>query len=224
MPYHLHRMRQEDIVQVTEIDHEAFPNQWPMPDYRNELRNPLAHYIVACDNAEEHQNVKSYPERQTGVMSRLKHWLNRNGIKTGDLPPPPYRVVGFAGIWLMANEAHLVSIAVRHELQRRGIGELLLIAIIELARELKANMITLEVRVSNTSAQKLYEKYDFVQVGLRKGYYPDNKEDALLMSTENINSAPFLERFQQLKAAYSPKLGITTYLPATDYPVPPDRR
>ncbi len=225
MPYHVHRMRKEDIAQVTEIDREAFPTQWPTPNYHDELRNPLAHYIVVCDGADEPPDTKNYQAPSpTGLISRLKRWLNRNDTQTSALPSSHrYRVVSFAGIWLMADEAHLVSIAVRRELQRQGIGELLLIAIIELAKELKASVVTLEVRASNTSAQQLYVKYGFTEVGVRKGYYTDNKESALLMSAESIRATSFLDRFQQLRAAHSQKWGITSYLSVSEHPAPPDR-
>jgi len=69
-------------------------------------------------------------------------------------------------------------------------------------------MITLEVRASNIAAQSLYSKYGFAQVGLRRGYYTDNREDGVLMSTEDIASVPFQVRLQELKQAHSEKWGI----------------
>jgi len=117
------------------------------------------------------------------------------------------RVLGFASIWVMADEAHLTNIAVRLSHRRQGIGELLLISIIELAAELKADFLTLEVRASNIPAQELYKKYGFTQVGLRRGYYTDNREDAVVMSTESLSSPSFRERFPQLKEAYLRRYG-----------------
>jgi [ribosomal protein S18]-alanine N-acetyltransferase len=72
-------------------------------------------------------------------------------------------------------------------------------------------MVTLEVRVSNTVAQNLYTKYGFTQVGLRRAYYTDNKEDAYIMSTENIYSEGFLKQFQKLKEAHFKKMGKINY-------------
>lgn len=103
-------------------------------------------------------------------------------------------VVGYAGLWFIVDEAHLTSIAVREEQRRRGIGDLLLRASIELALERQATMITLEVRASNQAAQALYEKYGFKKVGLRKGYYSDNHEDAWLMTVEDITDPAFHAR------------------------------
>jgi len=74
------------------------------------------------------------------------------------------------------------------------------------AIELEANMATLEVRVSNVTAQSLYQKYGFRQVGLRRRYYRDSDEDALIMSTERLTSASFQSHFQQLKRMLWEKL------------------
>ena len=111
----------------------------------------------------------------------------------------------------MADEAHITNIAMRESYRRRGVGELLLISIIDLSTELNARFITLEVRVSNTTAQSLYHKYGFNQAGLRRGYYTDDGEDAILMTTENITLAPFQAQFQQLKQAHSKKWEILLY-------------
>lgn len=205
-------MRKEDITQVTEIDREAFPTLWPPANYRNELNNPLAHYIVACDEEKkvEEPEVKAIPEeRCSGLVSKLRRLFNYDRF-LGNKPPPSARedIVGFAGFWIMADEAHITSIAVREIHRRQGIGELLLIALIDLAVKLNVDIITLEVRASNLAAQGLYYNYGFTQVGLRRGYYTQEREDGVLMSAENITSAPFQTRFQQLKQAYSEKWGI----------------
>jgi len=169
-------MCQEDIPQVTEIDREAFPTLWPPANYQRELTNGLAHYIVACDDEE---SVKE-PARQS--------------------------IIGFAGLWMLVDEAHITNIAVREKYRRQGIGETLLITIIDLAIELEAHLITLEVRASNTDAQKLYAKYGFVRVGVRRGYYTDNREDAVLMSLEDINSAQVRENLERLRRAHSEEM------------------
>jgi len=184
LPYYVRLMHEEDIAQVAEIDHEAFPKQWPPANYRRELHGWLAHYVVACDDSDT--DGESAP-------------LDREYI------------LGFASFWIMADEAHITNIAVRKTHRRRGIGELLLISMIGLATELHTRNFTLEVRASNTAAQNLYSKYDFNQVGLRRGYYTDNKEDAVLMSIEYITSPSFQSRLTQLKKAHSHKYGIALY-------------
>ena len=206
-------MRKEDIAQADEIDHEAFPTQWPPVNYERELQNWLAHYIVACDNSPmaEKPEVTVAPEKGAfKLASRVGQFFNHTF--GGELPPSGKQyVLGFAGFWIMAEEAHITNIVVRQIHRRRGIGELLLISIIDLATGLNAHNLTLEVRAANIAAQSLYYKYGFTQVGLRRGYYTDNKEDAVLMSTENITSASFQSRLNQLKQAHSQKWGIDLY-------------
>jgi len=208
-------MRQEDIAHATEIDREAFPTQWPTPNYERELQDRLAHYVVACDDSEtgEEPEVIVAPERGLAKLaSRVGKLFNYEHPFGSELPPPGKQyILGFAGFWIMADEAHITNIAVREIHRRQGIGELLLISIINLATGLNAHNLTLEVRASNTAAQNLYYKYGFIRVGLRRGYYTDNKEDAVLMSTENITSASFQSRLNQLKKAHSQKWGIALY-------------
>jgi ribosomal-protein-alanine N-acetyltransferase len=211
LPYYLRPMRKEDIAQVNEIDRGAFPTQWPPPDYRRELQNPLARLIVISEEGKTvaEPEVKAPPEKgSSGLASRLKQLLSRERF-FGEKPSPSNQyILGFASIWVMADEAHITNIAVRKQYQRQGIGELLLISIIDLATKLKADFMTLEVRVSNTAAQSLYYKYGFTQTGVRTGYYTDNREDAQLMSTESMTSAPFQARFQRLKQAHTSKCEI----------------
>jgi ribosomal-protein-alanine N-acetyltransferase len=88
----------------------------------------------------------------------------------------------------MYDEAHISTIAVRAGYRRQGLGELLLVALLEEARRLDALRATLEVRVSNVAAQALYAKYGFEQAGRRKAYYNDNREDALILTTPDFAS------------------------------------
>ena len=204
-------MRREDIAQVTEIDREAFPTLWPPANYQHELQNRLAHYVVACDQDKtvDELEVKAVPEKRLlRLVSRVRQLFNHGRFFGDELPPSGRQYIsGFSGFWIMADEAHITSIAVREVHLRQGIGELLLIATVDLATELNARIITLEVRASNTAAQSLYSKYGFTQVGLRRGYYTDNKEDGVLMSTENITSASFQAYLNQLKQSHSRRWG-----------------
>jgi ribosomal-protein-alanine acetyltransferase len=108
-------------------------------------------------------------------------------------------LAGMAGIWMMVDEAHIVTIAVRKNRQNLGLGEWLLINIIELAGQLRAKYVTLEVRVSNKTAQALYEKYGFTIAGTRRKYYTDNGEDALIMTTCELDSPAYRSTLQDLK-------------------------
>jgi ribosomal-protein-alanine N-acetyltransferase len=194
----LRPMTQEDVPQVTEIDREAFPTMWPPANYQREMKNGLAHYIVAVDD--EGKKAKALPEKGlAALLARIRRLFGSEAV----LPAAGRYIIGFAGLWMLAGEAHITNIAVRTKHRRRGIGEALLIGIIELAVKLEAHLITLEVRASNREAQKLYAKYGFVRVGQRRGYYTDNREDAVLMSIEDLKAAPVKDRLGRLKRAHA---------------------
>ena len=209
MSYIIRPMTKEDLTQVTEIDREAFPTQWPPANYRHELQNQVAHYIVVCDDTRTIEEPVEKPQHGLSwLASVIKQRLKRE--RPSDDGPPLIRrqyIAGFSGIWVLVDEAHITNIAVRQTYQRQGIGELLLIATIDLTMKLKASSMTLEVRASNIAAQNLYSKYGFTQVGVRRGYYLDNHEDAILMSTEEITSASFQRGLQQLREDIGRKLG-----------------
>lgn len=216
LPYYVRLMGKQDIAQVTEIDREAFPTMWPPVNFQRELQNQLAHYIVVYKEGEtiDEPEMEAILEEKgfSHLVSRVRQLFSNNRLISGEpLSLSKQYIIGFAGFWIMAEESHIINIAVREVYRRQGIGELLLISIIDLATELKASIITLEVRASNFVAQRLYSKYGFTQVGLRRSYYTDNGEDGVLMSAENITSASFQARLQQLKKAHSQKWGIALY-------------
>lgn len=91
------------------------------------------------------------------------------------------QIAGYLGMWLVADEGHITNIAVHPRWRKLGVASRLLLAAAEVARERGALRLTLEVRVSNDAAQRLYRKHGFLPVGIRKSYYRDNNEDALIM-------------------------------------------
>lgn len=97
-------------------------------------------------------------------------------------------VVGYAGTWLILDESHVTNIAVAPAWQRRGIAKMLMEYLLRTSLKQGANRITLEVRRTNIPAQKLYEGFGFTVAGVRKGYYSDNKEDALIMWLHDISA------------------------------------
>jgi len=97
------------------------------------------------------------------------------------------RVVGFAGVWLMVDEAHITTFGVHPEWRRQGIGRQLLLNLMDLGATLRARRMTLEVRVSNEPAQELYRSFGFEVVGRRPRYYTDDGEDALVMTTPDLD-------------------------------------
>ncbi len=206
MSFYIREMTGHDLPDVTEIDREAFPTQWPPADYSYEFRNQMAHYIVACDSD---INVVIPPDTAKGFTA----WLQRLFGRRPQPAPAPARtrhyIAGFLGYWIMAGEAHITSIAVRQKYRRRGIGEMLLIAAIDQAIALGADFATLEVRVSNTGAQALYSKHGFQHVGERRKYYLDRgpdgetREDALIMTTPSIKSGEFQSHLHRLKELHT---------------------
>jgi len=110
-------------------------------------------------------------------------------------------VVAYGGIWLMVDEAHVTTFAVHPRYRRRRIGEQLLLALLDMALAREAREATLEVRLSNLPARRLYEKYGFRPVGIRPRYYSDNGEDALIMTTEPLDLPAMRERVARLRAA-----------------------
>jgi ribosomal-protein-alanine N-acetyltransferase len=125
------------------------------------------------------------------------------------------RIVAYGGMWLMVDEAHITTFAVHPAWRRRKIGERLLLAFLDLARDRHAREATLEVRLSNLAARRLYEKYGFRPVGLRPRYYSDNNEDALIMTTDPLGDPRLRARLEALRATLDE-------LPAPDRPFEPD--
>jgi len=206
--YHIRGMADRDIPQVLEIDLDAFPSQWPHPtasSFHHELRNRLAHYVVICrGNAAEAAGNGHHVIGLKEVVSYLRQLFSQGGSFNPSGPSATTELlVGMAGIWMMVDEAHIVTIAVRRSHRHQGLGEWLLVSIIELSRKLRAKYVTLEVRESNRTAQALYEKYGFTRAGTRRKYYSDNGEDALIMTTCELDSPSYQERLQRLRQEHN---------------------
>ena len=133
-------------------------------------------------------------------------------------------VVAYGGIWLMVDEAHVTTFAVHPRYRRRRIGERLLLSLMDLSVDRHAREATLEVRLSNLAARRLYEKYGFRPVGIRPRYYSDNQEDALIMTTEPLSAAPMRERIARLRAALDAAPPPDLQPDATLAPAEPSRR
>jgi ribosomal-protein-alanine N-acetyltransferase len=97
-------------------------------------------------------------------------------------------VVAFAGVWLMVDEAHITTFGVHPDWRRQGIGRQLLLAVVETGTALGARRLTLEVRAGNGVAQSLYRSFGFEAVGRRRAYYTDDGEDAIVMTTPDLDT------------------------------------
>ncbi len=210
--YVVERMTMADIPRVVEIERLAYPSTWPPSAYRKELQdNPLAHYIVVRDT-----HIQTLPALSAPADSGRRPFPLSLLPARAASPANPQQasIIGFAGLWLMVDEAHVTTIATHPGYRGRGIGELLLSSLIDIAYRIGARNVTLEVRVSNYVAQNLYKKYGFAEAGVRRRYYSDNHEDAYIMWTENINSDRYREHFAQLKAALAAKLAAQDGAPS----------
>ena len=190
--FYVRPMTESDIPQVADIEGESFPTTWPRTAYKRELSNRLARYLVLIDRT--HAQVQP-PAKKPRRIS-FPFFKPRD-----EAEPTTDYVVGYVGVWLMVDEAHIVAIAVRESYRRKGLGERLLYDAIELALANEQESVTLEVRRSNTGAQALYEKYRFLNVGVRKRYYSDNHEDAIVMSTPPIQHENYTEHLAYLREA-----------------------
>jgi ribosomal-protein-alanine N-acetyltransferase len=112
-----------------------------------------------------------------------------------------HSILGYGGLWMMVDEGHVCTLGVRAEWRGRGLGELLLLSLIEAAYQQGADLVTLEVRESNLVAQNLYRKYGLQVTGRRRGYYTDNREDALIMSVFDVAKAPYQDELDLKRQA-----------------------
>ncbi|MBI2952904.1 MAG: ribosomal protein S18-alanine N-acetyltransferase [Chloroflexi bacterium] len=219
-------MEIDDIPEVMEIERQCFTMPWPAHAYRRELKdNRLSRYLVAQWIENEATaavtQVAEQPKARTKEAPSTKSLVRRalEHLFQGFAQPKPAggigTLAGYAGLWLMLDEAHITTIAVRPQLRGQGIGELLLIGLADTAIALGAKYLTLEVRVSNTVAQNLYRKFGFHEEGVRKRYYSDNGEDALIMWSEPLGSQQFQNRLDGLKADLNRKLA-SARSPGTD--------
>lgn len=211
-------MQLEDIPAVMKVEKESFSSPWPGNAYRRELKeNRLARYIVARRMGPPLEDeLRSIPEEPvapvapraglSGAVGRALRWFS------GAPEPAPAseilsrRVVGYAGLWLMVDEAHITAIAVAPPYRGFGIGELLMLGMADIARDIGAHYLTLEVRASNTLAQNLYRKYGFKETGVRRRYYSDNNEDAVIMWSDPVESPAFRKVIEEHRRALLERL------------------
>jgi ribosomal-protein-alanine N-acetyltransferase len=200
MPFVLRPLRPGDVVQAAEVERDAFPTLFPPTAFRRELGKSTASYLVA----EEIGSLGAPDDpRRGGLFGSLLSGVRSGSRRADDCG----RIAGFIGIWYMVDEAHVVSVGVRTSDRGRGIGELLLMGALERAMSRAAAVMTLEVRESNWVAINLYRKYGFEQKGVRKAYYADNREDAIIMTTEPILRPEFREFFVDLEREHAARWG-----------------
>jgi ribosomal-protein-alanine N-acetyltransferase len=179
-PYIVEPMTLADIDQVMGIEQASFSAPWSARAYRYEIvENENSTMLVA--------RLAPNPDGALGQLAR------RLGLSR------PGPVLGYGGFWLLLDDAHIATIAVHPRWRGLGLGELLLLSMLERGAELGASRATLEVRVSNLAAQTLYRKYAFDIVSRRRRYYADNDEDAYIMATPSLTAQAFQTRVRLLR-------------------------
>ncbi len=173
----LRYMTVADLPQVTEIDQLSFEIPWSEKSYRYEMNESHQSFMVVLEWSRER------------IATRWQRWLNIH-------PYVEHRVIGYGGMWFIAGEAHISTIAIHPKGRGRGWGEVLLAGMVRRGMVLDADEVALEVRVSNKRAQKLYEKYEFQTVDVKTRYYRNNNEDAYDMRL-NVQDEATCNRFKE---------------------------
>ena len=209
MEVSLRRLQTGDIDQVIEIEREAFSPLWITTPFKRELNNQYACYLVACEpgEPEEEDPTGTDSKENRSLWSRVVTGAQRlvpGKDEENNLQTP---IAGYVSVWYQGEEAHITEIAVRETRRGNGIGELLLIGSLREAVKYGSKVMTLEARVSNFIAQRLYEKYGFKNVGTRKAYYSDNWEDAVIMTTNPISSEEYQAMFRELQESFLTRWG-----------------
>jgi ribosomal-protein-alanine N-acetyltransferase len=195
--YRLRYMRIEDVTRIYEIDQLSFSIPWTPKSYVFEINDNQTSHMIALETVQE-------SPRPRGLLDFFRR----------SVTPTP-AIVGYGGVWIMAGEAHVSTIATHPDWRRRGLGEVLLNAMIGRSIQLRSDYCVLEVRQTNLNAQALYQKYGFEAVGRRKGYYRDNNEDALLMHV-GLLGEEYLARFAVLTAALIARIPVENTLETGD--------
>jgi len=209
MPLTLRYMHLSDITEVVTIDRESFSTPWTERSYIYEIKDSTySHMLTLATSSERTAN---------GWRKLLRSLRGKDaGYEVRE------RVLGYGGLWNVMDEAHISTVATAPEQRGNGYGELLLAAMIKKSILLAATYIVLEVRVSNTTAQKLYRKYEFEVADVKKNYYRDDKEDAYDMRLDLTDRAlldRFNTRYESLLARFSlTDLYNTPDNPPTDKP------
>ena len=216
-PYGVRPADPSDAQVLAGLEQEAFPELEHPTGFRRELQRANATYFVAKRpwvtserrDAMWGKHPSGDEAKSNGIVSRVRQmafWLmTQRPAALGGQRDQDF-IGGFAGIWFVLDEAHVVIIASRPSERRRGIGELLLIACLELALQQKSRVVSLEVRASNNAARSLYHKYGFQDAGVRKRYYSGG-EDAVIMSTPPIQSEHYVRKFRTLVDKYRVRWG-----------------
>jgi ribosomal-protein-alanine N-acetyltransferase len=199
--FYIEPMQAEDVPEVSEVERQCFTNPWPQSAYRRELRNGQNNSYIVLRRADEALSESSEGAGEARGRIGLLPFRRRTVVQQRADP-----IIGFAGMWVVMDEAHITTIGVLPEHRGQGLGELLLVTLFSDAMRRGAEWVTLEVRVSNDSAQALYQKYGFTRQGVRRRYYSDNGEDAYIMWSPPLREPEYVRRFHELRSALNTRM------------------
>jgi [ribosomal protein S18]-alanine N-acetyltransferase len=218
--YRLDIMTQDDVPEVSRVERRCFANPWPASAYRRELQNPAQNYYVVLRAMQGGAQASPGPDNgQTYALAGQSEMSARGAVPRRSLLSigrgrpeegngrEPSAIVGFAGMWLAFDEAHVTTIGVDPSHRGLGLGELLLLCMFDEAVTRRASWLTLEVRITNSAAQALYRKYGFTAHGTRKRYYSDNNEDALIMWSPPLGEPEYRAEVESRRGALARRLG-----------------
>ena len=199
--YLLRNAASSDIEQLSELERGVFPSLWPPTNFAHEIKKDRQAVLVA--NLHSKRTEPENRVQNTSLVERMVGGIKTLTTQGNAAHHNESRLAGWAIVWFVVGEAHIASIGVAELDRRHGVGELLILGAIEAAAASDCDELTLEVRKSNDAAQALYKKYGFKIVGERKGYYVDDNEDALIMTTPDIREPQYAAKLADLAADHS---------------------
>jgi len=197
VPYIIEPMTLDDLPEVHAVEAQSVPTPWPLSAYRRELSSPQGNFYVV---SRWRPPMESAPPARR-AENRAPRGLFPLFTRPQEETPPLAPIIGFAGMWVVMDEAHVTIIGVAPAHRGRGIGEYIFTTLIDEAIRRNATWVTLEVRVSNVRAQRLYSKYGFAVQATRRRYYSDDGEDAYVMSSPPANTVEYQQQYAVLRAA-----------------------
>ena len=208
-PYRARYASNGDAFAIDFVIKEAFGSTAPKSSAAREMKRKNTTYIVVTKDSQR-TNGNDSVDYAMGVSwhRRLRSLISFSG-RDFDHLQGSRSIVGLVGIWTPVDQAHIMVIASRPSERRQGVGELLTIATLCEAAKIGAANVTLEVRKSNDVAQTLYRKYGFREIGIRRRYYSDNHEDAVIMATPSFADLEYIRSLQRRCDGYFSAKGDT---------------
>ncbi len=208
-PYRARYASNGDAFAIDFVIKEAFGVTAPRSSAAREMKRKNTTYIVVTKDSQVGNGSDDVNHAmRMNWRRRLRSLIS---VSVGNLEPlsDSRSIVGLVGIWTPVDQAHIMVIASRPSERRQGVGELLVIATLCEAVKIGATNVTLEVRKSNDAALTLYRKYGFSEIGIRRRYYSDNHEDAVIMATPSFANLDYIRSLQRRRDGYFMARGDT---------------